>query len=152
MEPPRRVAEHYVHPPGLGGLKGVEEHRAGVRPLVLADQVRLGPLGPDFQLVCRRRPEGVRRAEEALLPAVAQEVRHLADGGGFPHAVDPDEEEDAGGGGDVHLRGAHIQRVHDDRPQGGADLLLAHELFLPDLLPELLHSLHGDFHAEVGED
>ena len=152
MEPSGGVAQHHVHPPGPGGLEGVKQHRAGVCPLVLADDLTSGPLRPDLQLVGGGGPEGVRGAQQHPLAPQHQKAGHLADGGGLAHAVDADEQHDAGRGGDVELRGSHVQQLHQHPPQGRADLLLVLELLPPHGLPQPLHGLRGGLHPQVRQN
>ena len=122
------VAQHHVRAPGLGGLKGVEEHRAGVGPLVLAHQLTAGALRPDLQLVRRSGPEGVRGAQQHPLALALELMGQLADGRGLAHAVDADEQHHGGLRGQVQSRVPHGHLLRQDVPEGGLDLLLVLEL------------------------
>ena len=51
-----------------------------------------GAVGPDLQLLRRRRPEGVPRREKHPLALRGIEVGQLADRGGLAHPVDPDDQ------------------------------------------------------------
>ena len=62
MQPPGGVHQYHVAAAGLGSGQGVEQHGAGVRALVLADDVHPGPVGPDLQLIGGGGPEGVTGA------------------------------------------------------------------------------------------
>ena len=94
MEAAGSVAQHHIHPSCLGSLQGVEQHRAGVSPLVLAHKFAAGPLRPDLQLVRRCGPEGVRRAEEDPLALAFQLIAQFADGRGLAYAVDAADQND----------------------------------------------------------
>ena len=58
MQPPGSIAEDDVAMAGLGGADGVVDDGGRVSPLALADQLDLGALGPDLQLLGGGGAEG----------------------------------------------------------------------------------------------
>ena len=152
MQPSRRVAQHHVHMTCLGGLQGVEQHGAGIGALVLADDVHTGAVGPDLQLVGGGGAEGISGAQQHLLALRLQLGGQLADGRGLAHAVDADEQHDAGGGGQVQGGVAHLQLLRQDGPQGVLHLVGPGQQPLLHLFAQLLHRVGGGIHAHVRQD
>ena len=152
MEAAGSVAQHHIHPSCLGSLQGVEQHRAGVSPLVLAHKFAAGPLRPDLQLVRRCGPEGVRRAEEDPLALAFQLIAQFADGRGLAYAVDADEQHHSRPGREIQLRAAHVHLLSQNVPEGGLDRLLVLELLLPDPRAEFFHGVQRRVHAQVRQD
>ena len=149
MEAPRRVAQHYVHVPGLSRLQCVKQHRAGVRPLVLADDLAAGPLRPDFQLIGSGGAERVRRAQQHTLSLLFQAGRHLANGGGFANAVDADKNAHAGLCVQLQRGIAHIHFLGQNFSEPLPDSLLSFKMLPAHLSAELFHGVRGGVHAEV---
>ena len=58
------VHDHHVGAACGGGLQGVEDHRRRVRALGPADQLHVGALGPDLQLLGGGRAVGVARGQQ----------------------------------------------------------------------------------------
>jgi len=152
VEPPGGVAQHHIHVPGLGRLEGVKEHGAGVRSLVLADQLASGPFRPNLQLVGSGGPEGIRRAQQHPLALAFELMGHFSDRSRLTHAVDADEEHYTGRGGEVQGRVPYGDHLRQDLPEGRLYLLLVPELFLPDPLAQLLHCLQRSVHAQIRQD
>ena len=107
MEPSGGVAQHHIHVSGLSSLKCVEQYGAGVRALVLPDDLASGPLRPDLQLIGGGGTEGISGAQQHLLALILQPVGQLADGRGLTHAIDSDDESHAGPGREVQCGIAH---------------------------------------------
>ena len=147
MQPSGGVDEDDVHVLGLGGLDAVKHHGGRVRPLVLADDGCAASARPDLQLVCGRRPEGISRHQHDLLSLSGQLLRDLADGGGLAHAVDADDQNHAGVGGQIQLRVPHGKHVHKDILQRFPRFLRGFQVLLPDGLAQPPHSLDGGVHA-----
>ena len=78
----------------LAAADGVVDDGSWVRPLALADQLDLGALGPDLQLLGGGGAEGIGGAEEDLLPLLLQLVGQLADRRRLADAVDADHQND----------------------------------------------------------
>ena len=152
MEPSGGVAQHHIHVPGLSSLKCVEQYGAGVRALVLPDDLAFGPLCPDLQLVGGGGAEGIGGAQHHPFALLFQAGGDLSDGGGLAHTVDADEDADAGLR--VQLQGGvpHLHLRHQDLPQGLPDLLLALQVLLADLGPQLFHGVRGSVHAKICHD
>ena len=152
VEPSGGVHQDDVAVPGLGGAHRVKDHRGGVGTFVLLDDLHPRPLGPDGELVGGGGPEGVAGAEEDLLPLSLQGGGQFADGGGLAHAVDPDEEDHRGAGGEVQALVSHCQHVLEHPAQTVPHLLLVLELLALHPALELLHRLEGGVHTHVGQD
>ena len=82
-------------------MDGVEDDRGGVSALIVFDHVDAGAVGPDLQLVDRRRTERVRSAQDDLASGGLEVVGHLADGRGLADAVDADDQDDRRSGQEV---------------------------------------------------
>ena len=78
------------------GLQAVEDDRGGLRAGLLGDDGHLVALGPDLQLLARRRAKGVAGGEHDAVAFGEQPVRQFADGGGLAGAVDSDHQNDVG--------------------------------------------------------
>ena len=152
MEPSGGVDNNHIHLSGPGGLDAVVDHGGRVGSLVLADNGRAAAACPDFQLVGCRRPEGIRRHQQHPLSLPGQLGGDLADGGGFAHAVDPDDQHHAGGGAQIKRRVPHVQHVHQDFLQGCLGLLGLLQMPLPNRLAQPLHSFRRRVHAQVGQN
>ena len=152
MEPSGGVDDDHVHVSGLGGLNAVKDHGGRVRSLVLADQVRPAALGPDLQLVRGGSPEGVSRHQQDLLPRVYLLLGDLADGGGLAHAVDSDDQDHAGMGGQVQVGVSHADHAGEDHPQGRLGLVRPGDVLIPYRLAELLRGLGRGLHTHVRQD
>ena len=149
MQPSGGVDENHVHVPGLGGLNAVKHHRGRVRPLVLADNGRAASARPDLQLIGGRRPEGISRHQHDLLSLRGQLLCDLADGGGLAHAVDADDQNHAGVGGQIQLRVPHGKHIHQNFLQRFPGFLRGFQVLLPDGLAQPPHSLYGGVHTQV---
>ena len=112
MESAGGVNENHICALGFGRLDAVEHHRCGVCALVLTDNAAAGALGPDFQLVSCGGAEGIACYQQNILPLLGQLSGNLADGGGFAHAVDTDDQHHRGGCGQIQGSIAHIQHIH----------------------------------------
>ena len=152
MEPSGGVDQDHVHIPGLGGLDAVKDHAGRVGSLMLADNIRPGPPCPDLQLVRSRRPEGVARHHQDFLALFHQPGSQLADGGSLAHAVDADDQDHAGPGGQVQFRRTYVQHLRQDVLQGVLGLLGGFQVVLPNPLAEPLHGLAGGLHPQVRQD
>ena len=137
---------------GLGRGDGVIDDGGGVGALVLADDVAVGALRPDLELVGRGGAEGVARAQEDLFALVAQLVRELADGGGLADAVDADDEDDRRLRVEPQAGVADVQHVGEDGAQGDLGLVDGLDVLLADGLAQAVHDGLGGVHAEVGDD
>jgi hypothetical protein len=65
-------------------------HRRRVGSVGSRNDRDLQPLAPEFDLLNRRRAEGVARRQQGGLPARLDQVRQLGGGGGLAGAVDAD--------------------------------------------------------------
>ena len=96
VQPTGRVHEHDVGTPGLGGLHRVEHDGAGVRPLLGADDVGSGSIGPHLQLGDGAGTEGVPRRHENLATRLGVALRQFADRRRLANAVDAHHEHHVG--------------------------------------------------------
>ena len=133
----------------LGGLQGVEQHGAGIGALVLADDVHTGAVGPDLQLVGGGGAEGISGAQQHLLALRLQLGGQLADGRGLAHAVDADDQNHTGMGGQIQLRVPHGKHIHQNFLQRFPRFLRGFQVLLPDGLAQPSHSLDGGVHTQV---
>ena len=152
MEPSGGVAQHHIHVPGLGGLQCVKQHGAGVRALVLPDDLASGPLCPDLQLVGGGGAEGIGGAQHHPFALLFQAGGDLSDGGGLAHTVDADEDADAGLRVQLHCGVSHLHLRHQDLPQALPDGLLALQMLFTNLGAQLLHGVRGSVHAKICHD
>ena len=119
---------------------------------MLADDGRAASARPDLQLVGCRRPEGVPRHQHDLLSLSGQLLCDLADGSGLAHAVDADDQNHAGVGGQLQLRVSHGKHVHENFLQRFPRFLRGFQVLLPDCSAQPLHSLDGGVHAQVRQN
>ena len=132
---------------GLGGGQGVVYHGGGIRPLVLLDDVHPRPLGPDGELLRRRRPEGVPGAQQHLFALPLPPGGQLADGGGLAHPVHPDEQHHGGGVHHVHGQVPGGEVLRQDVPHTLAGSLDVLDLLRLTAAFQLLHRLQGGLRA-----
>ena len=118
----------------------------------MLDDLHLGPLGPDRQLLRGGGPEGIPRRQQDPVPIGLQAVGQLADGGGLAHAVDPDHQDHRRLAGQVQAGLSHRQHFHQNLPQAGFYLLRLFDLPLLYPLPQGLHRLQGGLHPHIRED
>src|SRR5438105_5320311 len=81
------VAEHHVDLLVARAGDRVEQHRAGIAAVLAAHDRHLRAIGPDVELLARRRAKSVARAHQHRLARDSELRRQLADGGGLPGAV-----------------------------------------------------------------
>ena len=90
----RRVHDDNIAAACLCRRNRVEYHSRRVCALAVTDDVRARALRPDFELVGRRRTEGIRRRQHDLFALADVTRRQLADGSGLADAVDADDQND----------------------------------------------------------
>ena len=83
----RRVGEDEIDFACLGGLNRVKNHRARVRPRLRFHDLDADSVRPNFQLVHRRRPEGVPGRQKHGKSVPLQHMRDLRDCRGLARAV-----------------------------------------------------------------
>ena len=91
MQTARRVYDDNITAACLCRRDRVEYHSRRVRALAVTDDVRARALRPDFELVSRRRAEGIRRRQHDLLALADVTRRQLADGSGLADADDQND-------------------------------------------------------------
>ena len=98
----------------------------------MLDQIHPGAVRPDLQLVDGRRAEGIRRRQQHLLAVLVQVVGKFADGGRLADAVDADDQDNAGLGGEVERLVARKHLGDDllERPLDGSRVAQAFFLYL----------------------
>ena len=119
---------------------------------MLPDDCRAAALGPDFQLVRRCRPEGIRSHQQDPLPGFHLLLGDLSNRGGLSHAVNSDHQDHAGLGAQVQGRISHIQHIGEDLTQSLPGLRCLFQVLLPHRLFEPLHRLTGSLHTQVRQD
>ena len=135
----------------LGRGDRVKHDRRRIGSLAVAHNVRARALCPDFELVGRRRAEGVRRTQHDLFVLADIAGGQFADGRGLAHAVDADHQNDRGFARNVkrlivqHVVGQHLAQQVAQLGRGG-DLLELGALF------HLGDDLRGGLRAHVGQD
>ena len=137
---------------GLGGLQGVEQHRAGIGALMLADDVHTGTVRPDLQLVGGGGAERIAGAQQHLLALRLEAGGQLADGRGLAHAVDADEQQDGRRGGHVQRRVAHGQILGQNLTQRVFHLIGSGEPAIISAAAQLLYGARGHGGAHIAQD
>ncbi len=108
---PGRVDDRHVASAGPRGLDGVEGDRGRVRPARRADEVGARALRPDLELLLGGRAKRVGGPDEHRAPVLVQLARELADRRRLPRAVDADDEDHAGLGGQLERRRLAEERL-----------------------------------------
>ena len=152
MQAARRIAEHDVHISRLCRGERVEQHRAGIGTLAAAHDLHARAVCPNFELVRRRRAEGIRRAQQHALALLFVAVGELADARGLAHAVHADDEHDARRCGEVEARIADLELLFQNVAQRLLDVVAALNALFVYHLTQLLHGVRRDRRAEVCHD
>ena len=92
LQTPGGIGNQHINMARLRRLNGVENHRSGIGAGVLGDHRDIVTLPPDLQLFYRRRTEGIPRRQHHRFALLLKLTRQLADGGGFPHPVHADHQ------------------------------------------------------------
>ena len=149
MQPSGGIHDQQVHALGLGRLDGVKHHRCRIRAFRVLDDRNPCPFSPHGQLLCRRRAEGISRAQHDL-PADGLEAQcQLADGCGFAHAVHADQQHHHR---PLQRRPRDIHLFHHDLLEhlpgfsGVLDLAGLHTVL------QFIHDRLGGFQAAVGHE
>ena len=152
MQTARRVAENHIHAARLRRRDRIEHDRRRVRAFALPDDVGMGALRPDLELIGRRRAERIARAEQDLFARLMELICDLADRRRLADAVHTDDQHDRRLCGQIQRAVAHVQHVAQHltqrlaRLRHGLDPPVAHHKAQP------LHGLDRRVHAEIGED
>ena len=77
---------------------------------------------------------------------------HFADGRGLAHAIDADDQNDAGLGGQVQAAVAHLQLFRQDIPQSALYLVRRQQTVVIGPAAQLLRGIHGHVHAHIRQD
>ena len=152
MKSARRVAEDNIDISRLRRRERIKQHRAGVRALDRADDLAVGTVRPDLELIRRRRAERIRRTQQHALALALQAVGDLADGRGLAHAVHADDQHDARLRREVERGIAHVQLFDEDLAQRLLDVVAALDALLVYDVAQLFHRVVRDRRAEVGQD
>ena len=136
----------------LRRLQGVEQHRAGIGALAAAHDLHARTVCPNFELVRRRRAEGIRRAQQHALALLFVAVGELADARGLAHAVHADDEHDARRCGEVEARIADLELLFQNVAQRLLNVVAALNALFVYHLTQLLHGVRRDRRAEVCHD
>ena len=117
----------------------------------MLDQIHPGAVRPDLQLVDGRRAEGIRRCQQHLLAVLVQVVGKFADGGRLADAVDADDQDNAGLGGEVERLAArkHLGDNLLERPLDGGRVA---NPFLLDLFAQLFTDARRGHCPDVGHN
>lgn len=127
VEPSGGVDEEKVVAPGLSGLGGVVGEGGGVGPFRRLDHGDAQAVAPDLELGAAGGPEGVAGGEEHPFPSALVVLTELGDGGGFPHPVDADHEDDVAFGGYELLCGVGLKPQLAQLPPALVGFQLQHD-------------------------
>ena len=105
------VDDHDVVPARARRLDCVVCNGRGIGAARRADEVGTRALGPDLELLLRRRAERVRRADEHRAAVLAELLRELADRRRLAGSVDADDEDHARAGVEREDRRAAEERL-----------------------------------------
>ena len=146
------VDKNDIGPLGNGAFNGVEGDGGRVRARGLLHNLRTGTLRPHGELLHGRSAEGIRRSNHHLFPLPFQQGRELADGGGFPHPIDPHDQHHVGLLAKVE--GLHRTFVRTDQvrylvPDNGGKLLHVHVLVLLHPLLYVVDELEGGIYPHI---
>ena len=149
VQPSCRIHNQYIRMAAARGLYAVKHHGGGVRALFLLDDGHIRALRPHGELFGGGGAEGVGGANDDAAAHGFKARGELADGGGFAHAVDADNEQHHRAF-QAHRLGAHD--VHQDFLEGLARLFRRADVFGLTLLAQAIHGQFGGLHAHVGHD
>ncbi len=155
MEAAGGVDDEYLRVAGLGGGAGVVECGGGVAALLGLDDLDVGALGPDFELLDGGGAEGVGGAEEDgsgwSIFSAGEVGGELAGGGGFAGAVDADHHDDLGrGGGVFDGAGYTVEDLLEFGFEELLELVAALDAGAEGALAEVFHDDGGGGGTEVG--
>ena len=119
---------------------------------MLTDNVHTGAVCPDLQLVGSGGAERITGAQQYLLALTLVAGGQLADGRGFAHAVDADDQHHAWLGTQVHGRVAHVQLLRQNIAESVLHLIGAAQQLLAHPLAQLRHRIGGGGRADVRQD
>ena len=132
---------------------GVEHHGGGVGALLVPDDVRPGPLGPDLELLRPRRRGKVSPAHSStFFPSRTKRAAILPMVVVLPTPFTPTMRDDAGLGIQAQRPVPHLQAGGEDVRQGGAYLFSTPEALVMDTPAELLYHSDGGLPAHIRQD
>src|SRR5215204_1079730 len=156
VQPAGGVDDQHVDAARVRRLHGIEDDGAGVRPLLVGDHRRPDPLAPDFELVDRRRAEGVAGGDEDVTAKPLVIGGKFGDRGRLADSVDADDHDDEGNAALQNLypavatgalqQGDHLLAQDLAGEEGIADTVLA------DPRLQIADELLTDVPADVGLD
>jgi hypothetical protein len=137
----------------LGGLLDrLEDHRARVGVLFALHDRAAHALAPHLELQHGGSAEGVARGQQDLLALARVLARELADGRGLADAVDADDQDHRGLGGELERLLADIEDRGSFRAQRFPHAFFVRELAGGLLGAQRLEDPIGHPHADVGGD
>ena len=116
----------------------------------MANQGHPRPLGPNGELLGGGGPEGVPGGEHDPMAVFLEPSGHLADGGGFTHAVHAHHQHHQGMG--KGLGGVLPEHAGENFPESLAHGFGVFELIRLGLGPKLLDHVLGGMHAQIRGD
>src|SRR6202165_1925781 len=94
LNTPGGIDNHHIAPVRLGPLDGVIDDGSGIGTLVLADDRNGGAVSTKLELIDSPGAEGVGGGEGDVVSFFRETIGHLRDTGGFPCAIDANDEND----------------------------------------------------------
>ena len=86
------IGNQHINVSRLRGLNGVEDNGSGIRAGMLGNHRNIVTLTPDLQLFDRCGAERIARRQHHGFPLLFKLARQLTDGGGFPHPIHADHQ------------------------------------------------------------
>mmetsp|Transcript_6740 Transcript_6740/g.28261 ORF Transcript_6740/g.28261 Transcript_6740/m.28261 type:complete len:305 (+) Transcript_6740:432-1346(+) len=146
-----RVGDDDIDAAGTAGIDRVEGHRRRI-PALLADDLDLGTVGPDAELLAGRGTEGVGSGQQHALVGPGQMAGQFADAGGLAGTVHANDHHH-GGHVSAHLQAFFERRQHIGQ---GVHQQAAHRLRILGLgrlhaALEVVKQKLGRLHAGIGQ-
>ena len=94
VQPAGRIDQHHVHLPCFRGGNPIKGYGGWIGSIAVTDHVDADSVGPDLQLIDRRRAKGIGCHQQRHLPCLHQPLRDLGNRGGLTHTVYPHCQDD----------------------------------------------------------
>ena len=111
VQPAGRIDQGHVHLPGFRGSNPIERYRGGIGSMAVTNHVDADPVGPDLQLIDRRRAKGIGCHQQRHLPCLHKPLRDFRDRRRLPHTVHAHRQDDEGLGA-FREQGLQRQPLH----------------------------------------
>ena len=87
MQPAGRIDQDHVHLPRFRGGNPIERHGGWIGSMAVTDHIDADSVGPDLQLIDRRRTKGIGSHQQRNFPCLYQPLRDFGDRGRLTHTV-----------------------------------------------------------------